>query len=248
MASWVLEVSWVSEYSCGILSKLVSSWTLIQIDVRIATGFPFPLPWSNLPESLYCIFSAMSMLFFGPVIKALAAARKAHGIEGQLATFEGYVKDAPHICPSLPEIDLPLQIPENAHFVGPILLAEQPLSESDPELLKWLQKAPTVLLNLGTHNECLPNKARELALGLRVLLDSRPDVQILWKFKAAKGTVNDIFPILGKEIKEGRVRVESWLKSDPPALLQSGCLVATVHHGGANSWFEATGQVLPADE
>jgi hypothetical protein len=45
--------------------------------------------------------------------------------------------------------------------------------------------------------------------------------------------------ILEKGIKEGRVRIETWLKAEPNALLGSGNVVASVHHGGANSYFEA---------
>ncbi|KAF2669952.1 UDP-Glycosyltransferase/glycogen phosphorylase [Microthyrium microscopicum] len=182
------------------------------------------------------------LLFPAPNIKALMTARSAHGINSQLPTFEAYVRDVLHICPSLPEIDLPVNIPTNAHFVGPIILPEHPLSQSNPKLLAWLQRGPTVLVNLGTHQEGNADQARGQAMGLRILLNARPDVQILWKFRAAKNSraSEEIEAFLGAEIGEDKVRVVNWLESDPLAILQSGCIDIAVHHGGANSWFEAT--------
>jgi hypothetical protein len=181
-------------------------------------------------------------MLFDPGLKSLAAARKRHGIPGQLAAFEPYVKEVPYICPSLPEIDLPMSIPSNAHLVGPILLPTQPLSQSDPDLIKWLQKGPTVLLNLGSFQEGTIDQARGMALGLRVLFDSNHEVQVLWKFRPAKGSNADqeIEAILGREIRSNRIKVQSWLNCEPLSILQSGFIVAAVHHGGANSWFEAT--------
>jgi hypothetical protein len=208
----------------------------------MATGLPYPLPWSKVLENVYCIFNAISIVLFNPSIKSIATARKRHGIPGQLAAFEPYVKDIPYICPSLPEIDLPMEIPSNAHLVGPILLPTKPLSQSDPDLVKWLQKRPTVLVNLGSVQEGTLDQARGMALGLRLLFNSNPEVQVLWKFRPAKGSNSDkeIEAILGHEIKNSRIRVQSWLHSEPLSILQSGFVAAAVHHGGANSWFEVT--------
>lgn len=168
--------------------------------------------------------------------------RSAHGINSQLAAFEPYVKDVLHICPSLPQIDLPVKIPANAHFVGPIVSPEQPLSQGNPDLLVWLQKGPTVLVNLGTHQEGYADQARGQAMGLRILLNARPDVQVLWKFRAAKDSnaSEEIESLLGVEIEQGKVKIVNWLESEPLDILQSGCINVAVHHGGANSWFEAT--------
>ena len=79
----------------------------------------------------------------------------------------------PHFSPSLPELDLPFPygIPENVHHYGPILLPSIPVSESDPELLKWLKKGPTVLVSLGTIYEAVSKQASEIAGGVRLLLE-----------------------------------------------------------------------------
>jgi hypothetical protein len=96
--------------------------------------------------------------------------------------------------------------------------------------------------------------AREFAGGLKVLLDSRPDVQVLWKLKKSGGVgirpkdksgldgvdvTTDSLESIEKEIAVGRVRVEEWLSVDPVAVLQSGHVVCSVHHGGSNSFHEA---------
>lgn len=192
----------------------------------------------------------MIACLWDPRIKTLNAVRSSHGINDRLASFTPWVTDIPHICPSLPEIDLPMTITSNAHLCGPILLATTPVAHSDSSLLEWLQKAPTVLVALGTHHEARADIVRELALGIRVLLDSRPDIQVLWKLKADESSQDEddhmVLASLGGKIQKGRVRIDSWLKADPVALLETGNIVCFVHHGGANSYFEATWYVLPA--
>jgi hypothetical protein len=141
-----------------------------------------------------------------------------------------------------------MNIPPNVHNCGPILLATPPVASSDPDLLDWLQQRPTVLMALGTHFEAYAETVREQAIGLRILLDARPDIQVLWKLKAEETSENDgrgtMNSILGQELENGRVRIESWLKADPVAILRSDHVVCAVHHGGANSYFEAAWYVF----
>ncbi|KAH7313135.1 hypothetical protein BKA65DRAFT_542660 [Rhexocercosporidium sp. MPI-PUGE-AT-0058] len=168
--------------------------------IIFATGFPYPLPWSKLLENIYCVCNGILMLLFQPDIKALMAARSAHGINTRLPVFELYVKNVLHICPSLPEIDLPVKIPANAHFVGPIVLPAPSLSQSNPKLLLWLQKGPTVLV----------------LWKFRAAQDSEAS--------------REIEIILGAEIGQDKVRVVNWLEDNPLAILQSGCVNVAVHH------------------
>ncbi|KAK6850362.1 hypothetical protein PG995_014195 [Apiospora arundinis] len=137
----------------------------------------------------------------------------------------------------------------NVHDCGPILVAAPPIESSDPDMLRWLQNGPTVLVSLGTHFEAYAETVREQALGLRILLEARPDIQVLWKLKAEatseKSGQENLEQLLGREIETGRVRVESWLNSDPVSILRSGHIVCSVHHGGANSYFEAAWAGVP---
>lgn len=192
---------------------------------------------------MYCYWNS-KRCHSHPQVKALNEARHAHGIEGELGSFTPWAKDVPQITPSLPDADLPMNIPPDVHDCGPILVAAPPIESSDPELLDWLQKRPTVLVSLGTHFEAYAETVKEQALGLRILLDTRPDIQVLWKLKAESSSEKvgqeSLNSILGRDIQDGRVRIENWLKADPVAILRSGHVVCSVHHGGANSYFEAT--------
>lgn len=84
----------------------------------------------------------------------------------------------------------------------------------------WLDKAPTVLINLGssvTYDEYL---AIEMAKAIKALL-ATTEVQVLWKCNKRTRTVfsDGFLTDLEGEIKEGRMRLEKWIKPDPAALL-----------------------------
>jgi len=95
-----------------------------------------------------------------------------------------------------------------------------------------------VLICLGTIYAGTPEQVAELAGGVRILVEKRRDVQVLWKLRPEKEQggreATAVEEILGGVVKEGRVRITEWLEADPVAILQSGCVVAYVNHGGAN--------------
>ncbi|KAI9746285.1 MAG: hypothetical protein M1835_002450 [Candelina submexicana] len=188
-------------------------------------------------------------LIRSPDLKDMEMQRKTHGLKGKFPSLEAYSKDSHFIIPSTPEIDFPYFVPSNFTHCGPLSLPVMPISESDPELAAWLERAPTVLVNLGSHFESdwVPGFGFGLATALRILLDRRPDIQVLWKLKKSKSPNGhqDISEILGEATKSGRIRIESWLKPDSPAILQSGHVVCWVHHGGSNSYHEAIGAGVP---
>lgn len=76
-------------------------------------------------------------------------------------------------------------------------------------------------------------------MGLRVLLDYRPDVQVLWKLKPTLGTGDEFSGIIGKEVEQGQVKLVEWLDADPLAILRTGNVIYFVHHGGSNCYHEA---------
>jgi hypothetical protein len=148
----------------------------------------------------------------------------------------------------------------NVTGCGPILLPFQSVVEGDPELDAWLSQAPTVLMNLGSHITMDDALAREYAAALKVLLDSQPKLQILWKlkksgrptlqtarmFKETSSSDKEAYRVtdasleaISSEMASGRVKVEEWLSVDPLAVLRSGHVVCAVHHGGSNSYHEA---------
>ena len=110
------------------------------------------------------------------------------------------------------------------------------------------------MINLGSHIRMDKAMASEFAQGLKVLLDSMPEVQVLWKLKNSGGLCIQrnaklesdgdhvragSLEKIEKEIASGRVRVQEWLSVDPIAVLQSGYVACSVHHGGSNSFHEA---------
>ena len=149
-----------------------------------------------------------------------------------------------YICPALTEIDFPFAvIPEEMFLCGPIIIPFDPLEESDPALMKWLDKRPTVLINLGSLAVSDQKIAREMASAFRILLDyhdrkGSSRIQVLWKAKSDEDIRKVIDEIIGKEIEEGRIRVVTWLDVEPVSILQHPNVVCTVHHGGANSFYE----------
>lgn len=136
---------------------------------------------------------------------------------------------------------------------GPVVRHAQKLALADPALEKWLAQGPTVYANLGTQFKVSPAEALEFALALRDLLDAPggQDLQVLWKLKrTTEGTSWDgeweaVRDALRPEVEADRVRIVAWVEADPCAVLQSGHVVCSVHHGGASSHHEALVAGLP---
>ena len=104
-----------------------------------------------------------------------------------------------------------------------------------------------MLINLGSHVKSTEgDDAIELATAIRLILSSHPDLQIMWKLRGASTTYADhLDAILGPQLRSGQVKIAEWLNVDPAAILASGHVVAMVHHGGANSFFEAAAAGVP---
>jgi hypothetical protein len=93
-----------------------------------------------------------------------------------------------------------------------------------------------------------------MARALKDLMDAADDrkLQILWKIRRKMLDVNKtkkiewtgkweaVRHLLLPYIEADRVRITGWIEADPISIMQSGLVVCSVHHGGANSWSEAT--------
>ena len=95
------------------------------------------------------------------------------------------------------------------------------------------------------------DQASELAVAIKTVTDTAktrsgtdaPNYQIFWKLKkCGKYGVfeadSKIRKILAKEIQDDSVKVTDWIPSEPIALLRTGHIVCSMHHGGANSFNE----------
>ena len=175
-------------------------------------------------------------------MKQMQALRRSLGLKN---IGYGSQPGVPYVCPAFTEIDFPFAvIPEDILLCGPIVIPFNPLEESDPALMKWLDSGPTVLTNLGSHIVSDEKLAREMVGAFRILLDYHDNkgrsskIQVLWKVKADGDIQRTIDEIVGKEIKEGRIRVVAWLDTEPVSVLQHPNVICAVHHGGANSFYE----------
>jgi hypothetical protein len=173
-----------------------------------------------------------------PDLAAKSAFLKTHGITDPVTAFNLHRPDMPWISATFPEASLPLAvIPENVTLAGLIVLSSAPVAEQDPDLATWLARAPTVLINLGSWVYYTEDRAVPLARAVEDVLD-RTGVQVLWKFRKYGEFGDEFGTRLRPYLESGRLRMENWLAADPPAILESGHVVASVHHGGANCYSE----------
>ncbi|RYP03313.1 hypothetical protein DL765_010540 [Monosporascus sp. GIB2] len=150
---------------------------------------------------------------------------------------------------TLPELDFPSILPSHVFPCGPILRNSTPISEANPSLAAWLSRGPTVYVNLGSLCRIAEDRAVELAASLKIAFEAAAGepgfhkLQVLWKLKKL-GKYNTaagsrIYEVLGREIENDRVRIVNWVEAEPIAILQSGHVMCSIHHGGANSYNEA---------
>ncbi|KAI1498562.1 hypothetical protein F5X99DRAFT_420535 [Biscogniauxia marginata] len=109
------------------------------------------------------------------------------------------------------------KIPQNVSCLGPMSLSLGEASEQDPDMVNWLAHQPTILINFGT----------AMASALAHVLEQN-DLQPLQPF-----------------IGSGRVKMYPWLSVDPTALLKTGHIVVSVHHGGSGCYHEAIDAGVP---
>lgn len=157
---------------------------------------------------------------------------------GPFPLINAYTKESLHLTPSFSEMDFPFYIPENVISCGPILRQCQPLVESDPDLAEWLNK-PTILISLGSHVKPTERVAVQMAKAVQTVLTERPYLQVLWKLRYEWQDSDTFLEVLGPLIAAGSVKIVPWIESDIMAVLQTGQIITYVHHGGANSYFEA---------
>jgi len=162
-------------------------------------------------------------------------------------------KPTPVLAASLLEVDLPLTyVPSHVHAMGPIIGRWEPIQKSDPEMLAWLSRGPTLYINPGSLVRVDESQALEMAAAIKSVLrkakepgnEAMSNLQVIWKLKKygdydTKSTKCAMYDILGPEMESGLIKIEKWLTPEPLSILQSGHVVCSAHHGGANSFNEA---------
>ncbi|KAK2595358.1 hypothetical protein QQS21_006894 [Conoideocrella luteorostrata] len=245
----------IKEFSGPTQPKAVSLWKW----PALFSGFEYPVPWYLIPLNIFFVLFTGYCFKTDRNIKSVQAHLKT-SVEAVLRTPVDLLFDRPAklkvFVGSLPELDYPLVVPQHVIPCGPILRNPRPVEDDDPELAKWLANGPTIYINLGSICRISEDKACEIAQAIRTVLRTVPSapvsspLQVLWKLqKLGSYKVREpgcrIFDILADEFKLDLVRVYSWLTPQPYALLRTGHITCSVHHGGANSYFEAVSSGIP---
>jgi UDP:flavonoid glycosyltransferase YjiC (YdhE family) len=170
-------------------------------------------------------------------ISALVKYRNSHGIFGRLPHETPLRKATEVISPDIVDLDFPFKQPSNLRLYGPIVLDGLPVRDLDPQLSDWLDAGPTVLMSMGTHFTYTRAQVRAVLRGFLIALDQK--TRVLWKLPR-NSSFNDIIDELlpGIEDKE-RFKIVDWIPVDPFSIMTHRNVMAFVHHGGANSYFEA---------
>ena len=172
-------------------------------------------------------------------ISELNKYRNAHGLLGRLPMESAAIRAAHVISPSVPEIDFPLVAPDWLGQYGPIVLDTTPIETSDPELCQWLDRGRTVVMCMGTHFRYSESQVKAVIGGFLGAIAQDSDTQFLWKLSDKSKFESIIQEELKDPRDKQRFRIVNWFESDPVSIMKHPNIVAYVHHGGANTFFEA---------
>ncbi|KAI4864930.1 hypothetical protein F4820DRAFT_470071 [Hypoxylon rubiginosum] len=199
----------------------------------------YPLIPENIYLTLRFIYSVLSM----SDIKKKQAFLKSKGLSDPINFYNLHRPDVPWFTQTLPGASRPLyKVPQNVSCLGPMSISLGEASGQDLNMVNWLARKPTIL-------------AAAMASALAHVLE-QTDLQVLWKFRkdttdpfdnVDRGVEYDdafITP-LQPFINSGRVKMTPWLSVDPTALLKTGHIAVSVHHGGAGCYHEAIEAGVP---
>ncbi|KAK1966896.1 family 1 glycosyltransferase [Colletotrichum sublineola] len=230
----------------------------------VGSGFPFPVPWHLIPLNVIYVFVLIFFMVFDSnsrTAEKYLTEKAGARIFGQGDLIGNPQKGLRVLVSSHPEFDFPTtHIPQSIIPCGPILRAVPPVSDADPELHNWLSRGPTVFINLGSLSWTTEDQAIEMAHAIGSLQEvwrtsgEEGRLQFLWKLNQSPDgkTAYDVYKkgcrieaVLGGEFDKDVVRVVSWVAAEPYAVLQSGHVICSVNHGGANSFWEALSAGVP---
>ncbi|KAK8041424.1 hypothetical protein PG994_014431 [Apiospora phragmitis] len=231
-----------------IIQGLVAPWGRDAYLALLGSDMPFPVPWSRIPENIYLASRFIYSVYIASQRRSSTSLPRKHGEPRTSQARDG--KEI-FIAPHIPGSTLPLNaISKSTIGTNSIVLRSAAAAQQDPELANWLKRAPTLLVNLGSIYKYTEESASIMAQAIQVVLGQTKVsgtslVQVLWKHSPDYEYGNDFSASLEGYIAEDRVRISSWLPIDTMAMLETGRIVASVHHGGANSYHEALSGGVP---
>ena len=204
---------------------------------RFGSGLPFPIPrrkiWKNIKMRLRMLYSYLTAREISTLVKH----RNSHGIFGRLPHETPLRKATEVISPGIVDLDFPFEKPSNLRLYGPIVLDNVSVRDLDPQLSDWLDAGSTLLMTMGTHFTYTKAQVRAVLRGFLTALD--PETRVLWKLPqhfSFRDVIDGLLPRI--EDKE-RFKILDWIPVDPFPIMSHRNVVALVHHGGANTYYEA---------
>lgn len=143
------------------------------------------------------------------------------------------------ISPGIHELDYPLFIPGNMGLYGPLVLDTTPVEVADPELARWLDQGETVMMCMGTHYHYTESQIHAVIDGFLSAVSRDSSIQFFWKLSAKDRFEGVIDKLLANPKDRERFRIVDWIDADPAAVMEHPNVVVSIHHGGANSYYEA---------
>ncbi|PKS13400.1 hypothetical protein jhhlp_000171 [Lomentospora prolificans] len=236
----------------------------------VCSAMPYPLPWALIPRNIALNLVAGYALVTDTRIKEITRILH-HEVDPTVnlitANELGVLKSPPPgiriLVANSPDLDYHFDFfPDYIVPCGPIIRPTDPVAAADPDLAAWLDRGPTVYVNLGTHLKATPTEATEMAHAYRAVLDYAREhnlgpLQILWKIGRKHvdgekleqdnfdGSWKPVLDTLRPELDAGRMRLTDWVTVEPGSVLQSGRIVCSIHHGGASSFYEALCAGIP---
>ena len=163
--------------------------------------------------------------------------RHSHGLPGDLPIGGLSVKRSVHtFCFGVPELELPITLPPNVGLYGPVALDSTPLLKED-ELSKWLDGGKTIMMSMGTLFDYSEDQVRNTLRGF--IAGTSSTDQVLWKLNNKTKFQHILDEELANEQVKRRFRIVDRIDADPGEVMKHANVAAYVHHGGANSYYEA---------
>jgi len=91
---------------------------------------------------------------------------------------------------------------------------------------------------MGTHFFFTEAQVKAVVNGFLGVLNHDSDVQFLWKLPNKARFEDQIEETLRDTGDKERFRIVDWIEADPASIMKHPNVVAYVHHGGANSYYE----------
>ena len=213
---------------------------LFVVLIRLGTGISFPVSWSDLPKNIMASIKLIWNMATCPEVSELDKYRNAHGLPGRLPLMKTARACAVHvICPGVRETDFPLFIPDFLGLYGPIVLDTAPIETADPELKEWLSRGDTVIMCMGTHFHYAESQVKAIINGFLSGINHDSNTQFLWKLSNKSELESLIDEALKDPMDKERFKIFEWFEADPASIMKHPNVIAYIHHGGANSYYEA---------